>query len=113
MVVGFWTHSLTRLLRRSNLSTSSTRNSMMTVSEYCGATCWSLEGAPMAEPDRRTPLLESYENAAVLVSGLPADQVALRTPCHNYDVAGLIDHIVEAAHRAAALGRGQAPPAGD
>jgi len=28
-------------------------------------------------------------------------------------VAGLIDHIVEAAHRAAALGRGQTPPAGD
>jgi uncharacterized protein (TIGR03086 family) len=28
-------------------------------------------------------------------------------------VAGLIDHLVEAGHRAAALGRGQAPPPGD
>jgi uncharacterized protein (TIGR03086 family) len=68
---------------------------------------------PMADPDRRTPLLESYENAAVIVSGITADQVTLRTPCPSYDVAGLIDHIVEAAHRAAALGRGQTPPAGD
>ncbi|MGA7834906.1 MAG: TIGR03086 family metal-binding protein, partial [Acidimicrobiales bacterium] len=35
------------------------------------------------------------------------------TPCPKYDVAGLIDHLVEAAHRAAALGRGQAPQPGD
>ena len=34
-------------------------------------------------------------------------------PCPKYDVAGLIDHLVEAGHRAAALGRGQAPPPGD
>jgi uncharacterized protein (TIGR03086 family) len=67
----------------------------------------------MAEPDRRTSLLESYENAAVIVSGVPAAQAALRTPCPGYDVAGLIDHLVEAAYRAAALGRGQTPPAGD
>jgi hypothetical protein len=33
--------------------------------------------------------------------------------CPGYDVAGLIDHMVEAAFRAAALGRGQTPPAGD
>ena len=67
----------------------------------------------MADPDRRIPLLESYENAAVIVSGIAADQLTLRTPCPSYDVAGLIDHIVEAAHRAAALGRGQTPPTGD
>ena len=68
---------------------------------------------PMADPDRRTPLLESYENAAVIVSGITAEQVTLRTPCPGYDVAGLIDHTVEAAYRAAALGRGRTPPAGD
>ena len=67
----------------------------------------------MADPDRRTPLLAAYENAAVIVSGITADQVTLPTPCPGYDVAGLIDHLVEAAHRAAALGRGQTPPAGD
>ena len=35
------------------------------------------------------------------------------TPRHKYDVAGLIDHLVEAGRRAAALGRGRTPPPGD
>jgi uncharacterized protein (TIGR03086 family) len=67
----------------------------------------------VVDPDRRTPLLASYENAAVIVSGITTEQVTSRTPCPGYDVAGLIDHIVEAAHRAAALGWGWTPPAGD
>ncbi len=67
----------------------------------------------MAELDRRISLLASYENAAVVVSGISASQVDFRTPCSGYRVSNLIDHIVEAAFRAAALGRGQTPPAGD
>jgi uncharacterized protein (TIGR03086 family) len=67
----------------------------------------------MADPDRRRTLLESYENAATIVSGIRAEQLGDPTPCPKYDVAGLVDHIVEAARRAAALGRGQTPPAGD
>ncbi len=67
----------------------------------------------MAELDRRISLLASYENAAVVVSGISASQVDFRTPCSGYSVSNLIDHIVEAAYRAAALGRGQTPPAGD
>jgi uncharacterized protein (TIGR03086 family) len=57
--------------------------------------------------------LDSYENAAVIVSGIVADELGHPTPCPKYDVAGLIDHLVEGGHRAAALGRGQAPPPGD
>jgi uncharacterized protein (TIGR03086 family) len=67
----------------------------------------------MADSDRRSTLLDSYENAAVIVSGIAADELGHPTPCPGYDVAGLIDHLVEAGHRAAALGRGQAPPPGD
>ena len=67
----------------------------------------------MADSDRRSTLLDSYENAAVIVSGIAADELGHPTPCPNYDVAELIDHLVEAGHRAAALGRGQAPPPGD
>jgi uncharacterized protein (TIGR03086 family) len=67
----------------------------------------------VAGPDRRSTLLDSYENAAAIVSGVRAGQLGQPTPCPEYDVAGLIDHLVEAGHRAAALGRGQAPPAGD
>ena len=67
----------------------------------------------MTDADRRGTLLDSYENAAVIVSGIDAGELGQPTPCPEYDVAGLIDHLVEAGHRAAALGRGQAPPPGD
>jgi uncharacterized protein (TIGR03086 family) len=67
----------------------------------------------MADPDRRSTLLASYENAAVIVSAIDFERLGDPTPCPRYNVAGLIDHLVEAGHRAAALGRGQAPPPGD
>ena len=67
----------------------------------------------MTHPDRRSTLFDSYENAAMIVSGIDAEQLGHPTPCPKYDVAGLIDHLVEAGHRAAALGRGHAPPPGD
>jgi uncharacterized protein (TIGR03086 family) len=67
----------------------------------------------MADLDRRGTLLDSYENAAVIVSAIDAEQLGHPTPCPKYDVARLIDHLVEAGYRAAALGRGQAPPPGD
>ena len=67
----------------------------------------------MANHDRRRVLLDSYENAAVIASGIDAQDLGRPTPCRTYDVAGLLDHVVEAGHRAAALGRGQTPPPGD
>jgi len=67
----------------------------------------------MPTPDRRSILIDAYENAAVIVSGIRADQLRDATPCSGYDVAGMIDHVVEAGRRAAALGRGEAPPSGD
>src|ERR1700677_304077 len=67
----------------------------------------------MVDHDRRSMLLAAYENAAVIVSGIGPADLGRPTPCPKYDVAGLIDHLVEAAHRAAALGRGQTPPPGD
>src|ERR1700684_888278 len=67
----------------------------------------------MGDSDRRSTLLDSYENAAVIVSEIDADELDHPTPCPKYDVAGLIDHLVEAGYRAAALRRGQAPPPGD
>ena len=64
----------------------------------------------MADPDRRSALLDSYQNAAVIVSGIAAGELGHPTPYPGYDVAALTGHLVEAGHRAAALGRGQAPP---
>ena len=57
----------------------------------------------MGGHDRRDTLLQSYENAAVIVSAIEDRQLAHPTPCPGYDVAGLIDHLVEAAHRAAVV----------
>ena len=67
----------------------------------------------MVDGDHRRPLLASYENAAAIVSAIDSGQLGCPTPCPKYDVAALIDHLVEAGYRAAALGRGQAPPPGD
>ncbi|MGD1034777.1 MAG: TIGR03086 family metal-binding protein [Candidatus Dormibacteria bacterium] len=67
----------------------------------------------MVSHDRRSKFLDSYENAAVIVSGIDGADLGRPTPCRDYDVADLVDHIVEAGRRAAALGRGQAPPPGD
>lgn len=58
--------------------------------------------------DRRSPFFRSYENAAEIVSGISRDQLGAPTPCSDYDVAALIDHIVGAAHRAVSVGRGEA-----
>ena len=48
----------------------------------------------MVDSDRRSTLLDAYENAAVIVSGIAADELGHHpTPCPKYDVAGLIDHL--------------------
>jgi uncharacterized protein (TIGR03086 family) len=67
----------------------------------------------MVNHDRRSVLVDAYQNAAVIVSGIHAEDLGRPTPCRRYDVARLVDHIVEAGHRAAAVGRGQTPPPGD
>ena len=63
--------------------------------------------------DLRGTLLDAYANAAVVVSGVATESLGDPTPCAGYDVAALIDHLVEAGRRAAALGWGEAPPPGD
>ena len=67
----------------------------------------------MADFDRRSSLYDSYENAAVIISGIGTAHLGDPTPCPKYDVAALIDHLVEAGRRAAALGRAESPPPGD
>ena len=66
----------------------------------------------MAKDDRRQEFTRSYMHAADIVSGVRPDQLNDPTPCPDFDVAGLVDHIVGAGWRAAAMGRGVSP-AGD
>ncbi len=59
--------------------------------------------------DRRRALLDAYAHAAQVVSAVRADQLAGPTPCPDFDVAALVDHLVGAGWRAVSLGRGETP----
>ena len=63
--------------------------------------------------DRRDALYRSYGQAAAVVAAVRPEQLGDPTPCPDMDVAALIDHIVGAGWRAAALGRGEEPQGHD
>lgn len=63
----------------------------------------------MSGTDHRQDLVRSYEQAAAIVAGVHPDQLQRPTPCPDYDVATLVDHLVGAGWRAVALGRGEKP----
>ena len=63
----------------------------------------------MTSTDRRPALTRSYENAAQVVAGIRPEQLTGPTPCPEYDVATLVDHLVGAGWRTVALGRGETP----
>lgn len=63
----------------------------------------------MPQPDRRAELVRSYPHSATVVAGVRPEQLGDATPCRAYDVATLVDHLVGAGWRAAALGRGETP----
>jgi uncharacterized protein (TIGR03086 family) len=67
----------------------------------------------MPQPDRRAALVRSYAHAATVAAGVRPEQLGDPTPCRAYDVATLVDHLVGAGWRAAALGRGEAPSSVD
>lgn len=63
----------------------------------------------MTGQDHRPALYQAYDNAANTVAGIEPSQLGRPTHCPAYDVAGLVDHLVGAGHRAVALGRGESP----
>lgn len=63
----------------------------------------------MTTTDRRPDFYRAYDHAADIVSGVSPAQLGAPTSCAQFDVATLVDHIVGAGHRAAALGRGVSP----
>ncbi|MCL4446203.1 MAG: TIGR03086 family metal-binding protein [Actinobacteria bacterium] len=67
----------------------------------------------MSTNDRRPQLFQSYLLAEKTVAGVSSDQLELPTPCHEYNVAGLVDHIVGVGWRVVALGEGKAPTGDD
>jgi uncharacterized protein (TIGR03086 family) len=65
----------------------------------------------MSTVDRRRDLFAAYGQAAEIAAGVSPEQLSAPTPCPEYNVAALVDHLVGAGHRAAALGRGENPTA--
>jgi uncharacterized protein (TIGR03086 family) len=63
----------------------------------------------MSTIDRRPALYAAYGQAAEIVAGVRPNQLSAPTPCPDFDVSALIDHLVGAGHRTAALGRGETP----
>ena len=64
---------------------------------------------PAPATDRRRALVAAYDHAAQVVAGVRPDQLTSPTPCPDYDVAALVDHLVGAGWRAVELGRGTTP----
>ncbi|MDA8393530.1 MAG: TIGR03086 family metal-binding protein [Actinomycetota bacterium] len=62
--------------------------------------------------DHRPALVAAYRCASDVADRVRLDQLGGRTPCPEYDVAALVDHLVGAGWRAVALGRGE-PPTGE
>lgn len=63
----------------------------------------------MTTTDRRPDFYRAYETAAAVTGRVEQSQAGLPTPCPELDVSALVDHLVGAGYRAAALGRGEAP----
>jgi uncharacterized protein (TIGR03086 family) len=64
----------------------------------------------MTTGDLRPALAAAYDQAIEISTTVRPDQLGAPTPCTKMDVAALLDHLVFASRRAAALGRGEAPP---
>jgi len=56
--------------------------------------------------DPRPLFASAVQTAEPIIAGVGADQFDLPSPCVEFDVKGLLDHLVFVLHRVAALGRG-------
>jgi uncharacterized protein (TIGR03086 family) len=63
----------------------------------------------MTTTDHRHDLVRSFGHAAEITEGVRPGQLAAGTPCPEFDVASMVDHLVGAGWRAVALGKGQQP----
>ncbi|MDQ6616654.1 MAG: TIGR03086 family metal-binding protein [Actinomycetota bacterium] len=61
----------------------------------------------MSDADPRPIMHRSFDQAAQVVSGVTPEQLQLATPCTEFDVAGLLTHLVGVGGRIASLGRGE------
>jgi uncharacterized protein (TIGR03086 family) len=63
--------------------------------------------AGQTQTDPRPLFVAAVDIAAPIIAGVRQDQFDLSSPCHDYNVKGLLDHLVFVLHRVAAIGRGE------
>jgi uncharacterized protein (TIGR03086 family) len=56
-----------------------------------------MTGVTTPETDPLDNLSRSLEQTAGVIAGVAGDQWKMRTPCHEWDVARLVDHIIQSA----------------
>jgi uncharacterized protein (TIGR03086 family) len=57
--------------------------------------------------DPRPLFVAAVDIATPVIAGVRPDQYDLASPCHDYNVKGLLDHLVFVLHRVATIGRGE------
>ncbi len=67
----------------------------------------------MTDTDHRTDLARNFTHAVTIVVGVSPDQLGDSTPCPDYDVATLIDHLIGASWLGVALSRSESPAGGE
>jgi uncharacterized protein (TIGR03086 family) len=70
-------------------------------------TTQTLSTNPSAAIDPRLHFVAAVDIATPVIANVRPDQYGLASPCHNYDVKGLLDHLVFVLHRVATIGRGE------
>lgn len=59
--------------------------------------------------DPRTLFARAVATGGDVIGGVRADQLADPTPCDDFDVRALLDHLLTVLRKVAAMGRGQGP----
>jgi uncharacterized protein (TIGR03086 family) len=66
-------------------------------------------GAPLDDGDPRTAFADAVALGTAVIGRVGPSQLGNPTPCTDFDVRGLLDHLVLVLRRVAAIGRGDDP----
>lgn len=64
---------------------------------------------PLAADDPRFVFAKAVALAGAVIDGVPGDKLEAPTPCSEFDVRGLLGHLVGVLRRVAVVGRGEDP----
>ncbi len=68
-----------------------------------------IDAAPLPADDPRRWFAHAVATAGATIAAVADDQLTLCTPCADYDVRGMLGHLVAVMHRVATVGAGGSP----